>query len=297
MSVVAWLTAPEITSPRQARAQRLYALWRAFRTNPMGLPSALVILALILAAAAAPLLARHDPYVQDLATRLRPPDRLHILGTDELGRDVFARLVFGARTSLAIAFLVAAIVGPVGLLIGTVAGYLGGWTDRVLMRLVDLFLAFPGLILALAFIAALGPGVDHAIMAVSLTAWPPIARLARAETLTIRKTDYIAAARLTGASWPRVVLRHIMPMCLPSVIVRLTLNMAGIVLTAAGLSFLGLGARPPAPEWGAMLSTGRQYLLGAWWLAAAPGLAIMMLSLAFNLLGDSLRDALDPRRG
>jgi len=268
---------------------------RAFAANATGLPALGVIVLIFLAAGLAPLLAAHDPLAQDLTIRLRPPGGSHWLGTDELGRDVFARLLFGARVSLAIVFLVAAIAAPIGLLVGTMAGYLGGWTDRALMRLVDLFLAFPGLILALAFIAALGPGVFQAIIAVSLTAWPPIARLARAETLSIRGSDYIAAARLTGASWPRIVVRHIMPLCLPSVVVRITLNMAGIVLTAAGLSFLGLGARPPAAEWGAMLASGRQYLLGAWWLAAAPGLAIMTLSLAFNLLGDSLRDALDPR--
>jgi peptide/nickel transport system permease protein len=162
------------------------------------------------------------------------------------------------------------------------------------MRINDIFLSFPGLILALGFVAALGPGIGNAVIAISLTAWPPIARLARAETLTIRNADYIAATRIQGASSWRIILRHIVPMCVPSVIVRITLNMAGIILTAAGLGFLGLGAQPPMPEWGSMLSNGRQNL-GAWGLAAAPGVAILLTSLAFNLFGDGLRDVLDPR--
>src|SRR5258708_7963794 len=177
---------------------------------------------------------------------------------------------------------------------GTVAGYFGGWTDTVLMRVTDVFLSFPGLILALAFVAALGPGLDHAIIAIALTVWPPIARLARAETLTGRSSDYINATRIQGASSLRIIVRHIMPMCIPSMVVRITLNMAGIILTAAGLGFLGLGAQPPLPEWGALLSTGRQYMLGSWWLAAMPGIAILMISLAFNLFGDGPRAVLDP---
>ena len=169
-------------------------------------------------------------------------------------------------------------------------------STRVLMRITDIFLAFPRLILALAFVAALGPGIDNAIIAIALTAWPPYARLARAETLTVRKSDYIAAVRLQGASAPRILFRHIVPMCLPSVIVRVTLDMAGIILTAAGLGFLGLGAQPPLPEWGAMISSGRKFLFDQWWVATVPGLAIFIVCLGFNLLGDGLRDVLDPRR-
>ena len=191
--------------------------------------------------------------------------------------------------------MVAVIVAPVGLLIGTVAGYAGGIVDVLLMRLTDIFLAFPRLILALAFVAALGPGIENAIIAIAITAWPPYARMARAETLTVRNADYIAAARIQGAGPVRIISRHIVPMCLSSVIVRLTLDMAGIILTAAGLGFLGLGAQPPLPEWGAMISTGRHYLLDQWWVATMPGLAIFTVSLGFNLLGDGLRDVLDPR--
>jgi len=184
-----------------------------------------------------------------------------------------------------------------GLIVGTVAGYAGGWIDAVLMRMTDVFLAFPRLILALAFVAALGPGIGNAVLAIALTSWPPYARIARAETLTIRNSDFIAAIRLQGASPPRIVVGHVMPLCLSSVIVRVTLDMAGIILTAAGLGFLGLGAQPPLPEWGAMISTGRQFILDQWWVAAMPGLAIFTVSLGFNLLGDGLRDALDPRSG
>ncbi len=179
--------------------------------------------------------------------------------------------------------------------LGTVAGYFGGWTDEILMRITDIFLAFPKLILALALVAVLGPGMENAILAIALTSWPPYARVARAETLTVRNSDYIAAVRLQGASSPRIILGHVMPMCLPSVIIRVTLDMAGVILIAAGLGFLGLGVQPPLPEWGAMISAGRKYLFEQWWVATMPGLAIFIVSLGFNLLGDGLRDVLDPR--
>ncbi len=191
--------------------------------------------------------------------------------------------------------LVAIIAAPLGLLVGTVAGYAGGWVDAVLMRITDIFLAFPKLVLALAFVAALGPGIGNAIIAIAITSWPPYARIARAETLTVRNSDYILAVQLMGASPWRIVLRHIMPLCISSLIVRVTLDMAGIILTAAGLGFLGLGAQPPLPEWGAMIASGRRFILDQWWVAAMPGFAILVVSLCFNLLGDGLRDALDPR--
>ena len=228
---------------------------------------------------------------------MQRPSAAHWFGTDELGRDIFSRLVFGARITLYIAMLTAVIAAPLGLIVGTTSGYLGGWVDTVLMRIVDIFLAFPSLVLALAFVAALGPSIDHAIIAIALAAWPPIARLARAETLSIRKSDYIAAVRLQGASPLRIILGHVVPMCIPSVVVRITLSMASIILTAAGLGFLGLGAQPPSPEWGAMLASGREFILTNGWIAGIPGLAILITSLAFNLFGDGLRDILDPRHG
>lgn len=293
----AWLRAPVPASAFQARIQQLWLQWRRLRGNVSALFGLAVILVILLAALLAPWLATHDIFEQNLAQRLLPPSAEHWLGTDELGRDVYSRLIHGARITLYIALLTTVIVAPIGLLVGTTAGYLGGWVDTVLMRIVDVFLAFPNLILALAFAAALGPGIQNAIIAISLASWPPIARLARAETLTIRQHDYIAAVRLQGASKLRIIFGHVMPMCIPSVVVRVTLNMAAIILTAAGLGFLGLGAQPPSPEWGTMLSSGREFVMTSWWIAAIPGSAILLTSLAFNLFGDGLRDILDPRHG
>lgn len=290
-----WLERETPRSPAQARAQAWWRGWRGLVGNPAAFAGLLILVALVLVAIFAPVVAPYDPFAQDLGLRLLPPSLPHPFGTDELGRDILSRLVFGARITLRMALLAAAIAAPVGLAVGTIAGYFGGWLDILLMRIVDVFLSFPSLILALAFVAALGPGIDNAVVAISLASWPPIARLARAETLTVRKADYIAAARLQGARPLRVVLAHVAPMCVPSVIVRVALNMAGIILTAAGLGFLGLGAQPPSPEWGAMLSSGRNYMLTDWWLAMVPGSAILIASLAFNLLGDGLRDVLDPR--
>jgi peptide/nickel transport system permease protein len=290
-----WLLTDTPGSPTQAQLGRAYQAWLQFARNRLAMLGLAIVVLLLVVAALAPWLATHSPTAQSLTDRLQPPSAAHWLGTDELGRDIYSRIVHGARLTLYIVGLVVVIVGPVGLLVGTVAGYLGGWVDTVLMRITDIFLAFPRLILALAFVAALGPGIENAIIAIAITAWPPYARMARAETLTIRKADYIAAARIQGAGPLRIIGRHVVPMCLASVIVRLTLDMAGIILTAAGLGFLGLGAQPPLPEWGAMISTGRQYLLNQWWVATMPGIAIFFVSLGFNLLGDGLRDVLDPR--
>jgi peptide/nickel transport system permease protein len=243
----------------------------------------------------APLIATHHPFAQDLANRLQPPSAAHWFGTDQYGRDIWSRVVYGSRLTLYIVLLVALTAPVAGLLIGTVSGYLGGWTDTVLMRITDVFLAFPKLILALAFVSALGPGIGNAVIAIAITSWPPYARIARAETMTIRNSDFISAIRLQGASPARIIAGHVVPLCTSSLIVRVTLDMAGIILTAAGLGFLGLGAQPPLPEWGAMISTGRQYLLDQWWVATLPGIAIFVVSLGFNLLGDGLRDVLDPK--
>jgi peptide/nickel transport system permease protein len=191
---------------------------------------------------------------------------------------------------------VVVLVAPLGLAVGCIAGYFGGVADRVLMRVTDIFLAFPRLILALAFVAAIKPGITSAIIAIALTAWPPYARLARAETLTIRNTDYIAATRLAGASSWRIVWRHVVPMCVGSLIVRVTLDMSSIILTAASLGFLGMGAQPPSPEWGSMIASARRFFLDQWWVPLMPGIAIFVASLAFNLLGDGMRDVLDPKQ-
>ena len=297
MSASTWLLATP-TSRRQARLGGLYRGWLAFRRNGLAVTGLAVVLLLVLVAACAPLLADHDAVArQVLGDRLAYFSWAHLFGTDQLGRDILARVLFGARITLTIVALVAAIVVPVGLAIGLSAGYLGGWTDRVLMRLTDIFLAFPRLILALAFASALGPGIENAIVAIALTTWPPYARLARAEAMTLRRSEFVLASELQGASPLRVLWSQILPLCLSSVIIRLTLDMAGIILTAAGLGFLGLGAQPPAPEWGAMVSTGRQVLLDQWWVATIPGIAIVVVSLGFNLLGDGLRDLSDARSG
>ena len=291
-----WLLTDRPQSRLQARLGRAYVTWRRFTANKLAVLGMLIILALVLVAIFAPALAPHSPYVGDLAgKRLLPPGPEHWLGTDDQGRDILSRLIYGSRLTLQVVLLVAIIAAPIGLLVGTVAGYAGGWVDAVLMRITDIFLAFPKLVLALAFVAALGPGIGNAIIAIAITSWPPYARIARAETLTVRNSDYISAVRLMGASPWRIVLRHIMPLCISSLIVRVTLDMAGIILTAAGLGFLGLGAQPPLPEWGAMIASGRRFILDQWWVAAMPGFAILIVSLGFNLLGDGLRDALDPR--
>ena len=292
-----WLLSDMPQSVAQARCQRMYLAWLAFAANPIALLGLLIIVTLVLMAAAAPMLTSGGGTEQALSNRLLPPSSEHWFGTDELGREIYDRIIWGARITLYIVGLVGVIVVPIGLLVGTVAGYMGGWVDIVLMRITDIFLAFPRLILALAFVAVLGPGLENAVLAIALTTWSPFARIARAETLTIRNAEHILAARVQGASAARIILRHVTPLCLPSVIVRLTLDMAGIILTAAGLGFLGLGAQPPMPEWGAMISTGRQYMLDQWWLATIPGLAILIVSMGFNLLGDGLRDVLDPRSG
>ncbi len=291
----AWLTTTSPESRRQAKLGQLYRQWLAFRKNPAAVVGLIIVLALLLLAAFAPLIAPHDPLAQALDQRLLAPSAKHLFGTDALGRDIFSRVVYGTRVTLVIVMLVVITVGPLGLLIGCAAGYFGGWVDTVLMRITDVFLAFPRLVLALAFVAALGPGLENAVIAIAFTAWPPYARVARAETMIIRNADYISAMRLQGASQMRIVLKHVVPMCVPSLIVRTTYDMAGIIIIAAGLGFLGLGAQPPIPEWGAMISTGREQIFDQWWVATFPGIAICVVALGFNLLGDGLRDVLDAR--
>ncbi len=291
-----WLSDPNPSSRRQARLGQMWLAWLRIRRNRLAMAGLLIVGLLLVVAAFAPWIAPHDPLAQDLSRRLLPPGTPgNLLGTDDFGRDILSRIIHGARITLYIIALVAVTAPVLGLLIGTVAGYFGGWIDATLMRLTDIFLAFPRLILALALVAVLGPGIENAVLAIALTAWPPYARVARAETLTVRSSDYIAAIRLQGASASRIIAGHVVPMCLPSVIIRVTLDMAGVILIAAGLGFLGLGVRPPTPEWGLMISSGRKFLFEQWWVATMPGLAIFVVSLGFNLLGDGLRDVLDPR--
>jgi peptide/nickel transport system permease protein len=291
-----WLLSETPTSRSHAAWVRRYRGWLQLRANGLAMIGLVTVLVMIVASLAAPMIARQDPAAQDLAGRLAAPSATHWFGTDELGRDLFSRVLYGGRITLGMVVAVVLLVAPLGLAVGSVAGYLGGFADRVMMRVTDVFLAFPRLVLALAFVAALKPGITSAIIAIALTAWPPYARLARADTLTVRGTDYIAAGRLTGASTARIVLRHVVPLCLTSVIVRVTLDMSGIILTAAGLGFLGMGAQPPRPEWGTMIAASRAFILDQWWVPTIPGVAIFAASLGFNLLGDGLRDVLDPKQ-
>ena len=292
-----WLLSDRPQSRLQARLGRAYITWRQFSANHLAVLGLVIIVGLLFMAVFADVIATKSPVIGDLANaRLLPPGTQgYLLGTDDQGRDIFSRIMHGSRLTLLVIVLVAIISAPIGLLVGTVSGYVGGWLDAVLMRITDIFLAFPKLVLALAFVAALGPGIQNAIIAIAITSWPPYARIARAETLTVRRSDYISAVRLMGASPLRIIFRHVMPLCVSSLIVRVTLDMAGIILTAAGLGFLGLGAQPPLPEWGAMIAAGRRFILDQWWVAAMPGFAILIVSLGFNLLGDGLRDALDPQ--
>jgi peptide/nickel transport system permease protein len=300
MSTEPALPTLDLTEARRRRAEArwrylrdTYVLWRRNRLMVLGTA---IILGLLLVAALAPLLATHGPYAQVLGDRLRAPSAAYLFGTDGLGRDIFSRVVYGARVTLTIALLVAAISTPLGMLIGIVAGYLGGMVDEIMMRLADVFLAFPRLILAIAFAAALGPGVENAILAIAIAQWPSYARLARAETLNVKNNDYIQAMRVLGAGKLTIMAGHILPLTLSSIIVRMSLDMGTIILTAAGLGFLGLGAQPPMPEWGLMVSDGRQYLVDQWWVSTLPGLAILVVVMGFNLLGDGIRDVLDPRQ-
>ncbi len=281
---------------REARLQYLRDSFVLWRRNHLMVVGTAILVFLLLVAAFAPLLATYSPYAQVLADRLQPPSMKHFFGTDSLGRDIYSRVIYGSRVTLAIAFLVAIISTPLGMAIGVVSGYFGRATDEILMRLSDIFLAFPKLILAIAFAAALGPGVENAIVAIAVANWPSYARLARAETLAVRNNDYIQVIRSMGASNLRIMVGHITPMCLSSIIVRLSLDMGTIILTAAGLGFLGLGAQPPMPEWGLMVSDGRQFLVDQWWVSTLPGVAILIVVMGFNLVGDGIRDILDPHQ-
>jgi peptide/nickel transport system permease protein len=282
-------------SRSQAAWGNRYRIWLNLKSNPLAVVGLTIIIVFIALSLLAPFIAPYDPAAQSLGNRLAFPSAEHWFGTDELGRDILSRILYGGRVTLGMVIAVVVLVAPIGLAIGCIAGYFGGIVDTILMRVTDVFLAFPRLILALAFVAALKPGVESAILAIALTAWPPYARLARAETMTVRGSDFVAAYRLTGASAWRIIARHIAPLCVPSLIVRITLDMSSIIITAASLGFLGMGAQPPSPEWGAMIATAKRFIFEQWWVATIPGIAIFLVSLAFNFLGDGLRDVLDPK--
>ncbi|MCR4391733.1 MAG: ABC transporter permease [Candidatus Acetothermia bacterium] len=268
---------------------------RQLLRNPLSLTGTVIIVALLLLALLAPYIAPFNPYATNPTQKLLPPSRTNLMGTDGLGRDVFSRMLYGTRISLWIALLILLIAGTLGTAVGIVAGYVGGFWDNLLMRITDVFMAFPQLILAMAVAAALGPNLTNVVIAISFGAWTVFARLARSRAIAVREEDFIEAARAVGAGPLRILFVHILPMAMSPVIIQGTLSMGGIILTAAGLGFLGFGAQPPSPEWGLMVSDGRNFMPHAWWVSTFPGLAIMITVLGFNLIGDGIRDILDPR--
>jgi peptide/nickel transport system permease protein len=267
----------------------------AFRRNPLGALALFLTVSMALMAVFAPQIATHDPYEINVPERLQPPSAKHLFGTDATGRDVFSRVMYGSRISLRVAVMVIVIAGTIGGVIGATAGYLGGLASEILMRITDVVLAFPTLVLALAVNAALGPGLESAMLAISMVWWTGYARMIRAQVLAAKNNLYVDAARSIGASTWRVVVRHILPNCINPTIVQATLDAGYVVLTTAGLSFIGLGAQPPTPEWGFMVSAGRKFMLDYWWWPTFPGLFITLTVIGFNMLGDFLRDLLDPR--
>jgi peptide/nickel transport system permease protein len=255
---------------------------------------AAIVVVAILAALFGPALVPFDPAEQELPLRLEGPTGLHWFGLDELGRDIFARVLYGARISLLVGLVVVGVSASIGIVLGAVAGYFGGRIDEAISRVIDILLAFPGLLLAIALVAVLGPSLANVILALALIGWVGYARLVRGQVLRAREFEFVQAARALGASTPRVLVRHVIPTVLPAVSVQATLGMAGAILAEASLSFLGLGVQPPTPSWGTMLSYGKAHLLEAPHLTIFPGVAIAVLVLGFNFLGDGLRDALDP---
>jgi len=273
----------------------LNEIWRQFRKQRLALLGGGILVVLLLTAILAPVLAPRDPLAQDLYIRLQPPSTSHWLGTDDFGRDIFSRVVYGSRISLRIGLIAISLALTGGTLLGLIAGYRGGFADMLIMRLMDLMLAFPSILLAIAIVAVTGPGIENAILAVSIVLVPQFARLVRSSVLTVREATYVEAARALGATEMRLLFYSILPNCTAPLIVQATLGLGTAILDAAGLSFLGLGAQPPVPEWGAMLSGGRELLLRAPWVMTFPGLAIFTVVLGLNLFGDGLRDALDPK--
>ncbi|HLY90371.1 MAG TPA: ABC transporter permease subunit [Acetobacteraceae bacterium] len=273
----------------------LAEFWRRFRRKHVALAAGFVLLLIILAAIAAPLIAPYDPSTPDYDNVLSPPTLAHLFGTDSYGRDILSRVIWGGRISLSVGFISVIVGGVVGVALGLLSGFFGGWVDSLIMRGADVLFAFPGLLLALAVVAVLGPGISNVIWATAVFGVPAFARLVRGDTLALKQAVYVQAARSIGVSRLKLVSVHILPGTMPGVIVNASLRLGNNILTAASLSFLGLGAQPPSPEWGAMLADGRSYLGVADWLTLFPGLAIFVVVLAFNVLGDGLRDALSQK--
>ena len=270
-----------------------YTLAKVIR-NPLGMLGLIIVCLTIFVAIFANLISPYSPYQQNITQSLDPPSVHHWLGQDDLGRDILSRIIFGSRVSLLVGFITVGVSAVLGSIIGAVAGYFGGWIDEVLMRITDILLAFPGILLAIAIMAILGPSLNNVIIALCIVGWKSYARLVRGEILKEKEKEYIQSARALGYSHFRIISFHLIPNTLNPVLVMATLGVASMIISEAGLSFLGLGTQPPTPSWGEMLAEGRQYLLQAYQLTTFPGLAIMFLVLGFSFLGDALRDALDP---
>jgi peptide/nickel transport system permease protein len=266
-----------------------------FLKSPSNIVGVIIVALLVCTAIFAPLIAKYDPEGVLMANKLLPPSVENLMGTDEMGRDIFSRIVYGARISLLVGIEVVASAILIGVTLGGISGYFGGWTDEIIMRITDMFMSFPSLILAMAVAAALGPDLNNAVLAVSLTWWPWYTRIVRAQVLSLRNLEYVEAAQALGNRTMSIIFKHILPNCISPIIVQGTMDIGFAIQLTAGLSFIGLGAQPPTPEWGSMISTGRQYLLSHWWYPTFPGVAILITVLGFNLLGDGLRDFLDPR--
>ncbi len=288
------ISRPRYAAPERQTVVRPHQLPLLLR-NPLTLTGLALIVFFALCALLAPALAPMDPSEQILSLRLRPPSPAHWLGMDQLGRDVLSRLLFGARISLTVGLVVVTSAGLVGTFVGLVAGYMGGLVDELLMRFTDVFFAFPPLILAMAIAGALGPNLNNAMIAIAVVTWPVYARLVRGQVLALRQREFIEAARGIGASTPRILFRHLLPNTLSPLLVQASFDMGGAILSAAGLSFIGFGARPPTPEWGVMISEGSKFFSTQPWLSFFPGMAILLTVTSFNLIGDGLRDILDPR--
>lgn len=291
------MSTKENTKQTNKKRSQWREVWRMLKKNKMALLGLGILVILVLLALFADVIADYDTVVikQNLANRLKGPSAEHWLGTDEFGRDIFARLVHGARVSLKVGIIAVGISIILGGILGALAGFYGGKIDNIIMRVMDVFLAVPSILLAIAIVSALGPSIINLMVAISISSVPRYARIVRASVLSIRDQEFVEAARAIGANNARIIFRHIIPNSLAPVIVQGTLGVASAILSTAGLSFIGLGIQPPAPEWGSMLSGGRQYLRYAWWVTTFPGVAIMITILSLNLLGDGLRDALDPR--
>lgn len=269
--------------------------WTRFKKNKMALAGSLVVVSLFVLAALAPWIAPYDPEEIDLANVLAPPSAAHWLGTDQLGRDVLSRMIWGARISLQVGIVSTGVALIIGVLLGSLAGYYGGWVDAFIMRLVDIMLCFPTFFLILAVIAFLEPSIWNIMVVIGATGWMGITRLVRADFISLRERDFVLAAKAIGASNLRIVFSHILPNAMASVLVAATLGVAGAILTESALSFLGIGVQPPTPSWGNILTAGKDNIDVAWWLSLFPGLAILITVLGYNLLGEGIRDALDPR--